>query len=104
MQKEEYTSLTSNSNRIQDVLSGPLGCGLLRPNASYSPGRVGDGSDGSFDIIEMGIHVDRFGDIDAALPIGMRIHRLQREEDSEETFNRAAQKSGDSDYLGYHGR
>lgn len=65
---------------------------------------MGDDSNGSFDIIAMGIYVDCFGDTDAAIFIGLRIHRLQREEDSRENFNRAAKKSGDSDCFGYYGR
>lgn len=64
---------------------------------------MGDDSNGSFDIIEMGIYVDCFGDTDPALLTGMRIHRLQREEDSRENFDRAAKKS-DSDCLEYRGR
>lgn len=74
---------------------------MLRPHAGYCPGRVGDDGDDSLDIIAMGAHVDRFGDIDAALLHGLRIHRLHRQENSRENYNRAA-KSGDSDYLGHY--
>lgn len=61
---------------IQNVLSGSFGCGLFRSNISYSPGRVGNDSNGSFDIIALGIHMDYFGDTDGILLIGLRIHRL----------------------------
>lgn len=74
---------------------------MLRPHAGYYPGRMGDNGDDSLDITAMGAHVDRFGNTDAALLCGLRIHRLQREKNSRENSDRAT-KNGDSDRLGHY--
>lgn len=74
---------------------------MLRPHAGYYPGCMGDDGNDSLDIIAMGTHVDRFGNTDVALLLGLRIHRLHREENSRENSDRAT-KNGDSNYLGYY--
>jgi len=75
---------------------------LLWPHARYPSSRMGCDGDGSLNFITMGIHVDRFGDTDDALLVGLRVYRLLREKSSCENVARRAE-GGDTDSFQHNG-
>jgi len=78
------------------------GCGLLWPHARYPSSRVGCVGDDSLNFIAMGIYVDRFGNTDDALLVGLRVYRLLCEKSSREDATRGTE-GGDTDRFQHDG-